>query len=187
MYTIMSEAVVGHDSPHWYAIKTRQEFRAAHELARVCDDVLFLTEQVKDENRHVRTRAIIPRVLFIRTTGAKALEMEADGREHPEMSVPFWIYRYPKENRIQEIPGSSIELLRLLTARDTTKCEIFTKTDFKENQRVRVTGGQFAGYEGYVVRVQKNKHVVVKIEGICMVLLPFIHPDLLAPVSPIAL
>ena len=44
-------------------------------------------------------------------------------------------------------------------------------------------GGPYKGYEGYVQRVRKNKHVIVKIEGVCMVILPFIHPDLLQPVS----
>lgn len=167
------------DKSEWFAIKTRQEFRAERELTPICDEVLFPTETVRVPDRSDRVRAIIPRVLFIRTTPARAIELERQGREHPELSVPFWIYRYPRDNRIQVIPPSSIELIRLLTSDDTTRCEIFTKTDFKENEHVRITGGQFKGYEGYVIRVKKNKHVVVRIEGICLLLLPFIHPDLL--------
>ncbi len=176
-------ATVQVDKPEWFAIKTRQEFRAEEELSKVCDEVLFPKEIVRVPGKHDRTRAIIPRVLFIRTTREKALELERQGREHPELSVPFWIYRYPNDNSIQVIPRSSIELLRLLTADDTTRCEIFTKTEFKENEHVRIIGGQFEGYEGYVVRVKKNKHVIVRIEGICLLLLPFIHPDLLHPIN----
>ena len=48
---------------------------------------------------------------------------------------------------------------------------------------MRVIGGQFKGYEGHVQRVKKNKHVIVKIEGVCLVMLPFIHPDLLEPID----
>lgn len=163
----------------WFAIKTRQDFRAEEELNPRCDELLFPKETVAVPHKRNRVKAIIPRVLFIRTTRDNALQLERDGREHPELSVPFWIYRYPKDNRIQVIPQSSINLLRLLTAEDTTRCEIYNKKKFKENQHVRVVGGPFKGYEGYVVRVKKNKHVVVKIEGVCMVMLPFIHPDLL--------
>lgn len=168
--------------PEWFAIKTRQDFRAEEELAPLCDEVLFPKEVIAVSGKRNRVKAIIPRVLFIRTNSRKALELEKRGREHPELSVPFWIYRYPNDDSIQVIPQSSINLLRLLTADDTTRCEIFNKSDFSVNQHVRVTGGRFEGCEGFVQRVKKNKHVIVRIEGVCMVMLPFIHPDLLEPV-----
>ncbi len=180
------------DPTEWFAIKTRQDFKAEEFLKPLCEEVYFPTETViteakapadKSPTKKKRERAIIPRVLFIKTTEDNAIQLERAGRAHPELSVPFWIYRYPTDNRIQVIPESSIRLLKLLTANDTTRCEVFTKKDFRENQRVRVTGGPFKGYEGFVQRVRKNKHVVVKIEGVCMVLLPFIHPDLLQAVE----
>ena len=167
----------------WFAIRTRQASRAEVELSLVCDEVLYPTEEVKTPDVKGRVKAVIPNVLFIKTTMENALSLEKAGREHPERSIPFWIYRYPKDNRIQSIPESSIHLLRLLTADDKTKCEIFTKTDFKEDQPVHITGGPFAGYTGHVVRVKKNRHVVVRIEGVCLVLLPFIHPDFLQPIN----
>lgn len=167
----------------WFAIKTRMDFKAEEYLKPLCEEVYFPTETIVTEGKRKRERAIIPRVLFIKTTEANAIHLERAGRAHPELSVPFWIYRYPTDNRIQVIPESSIRLLKLLTADDTTRCEVFNKKDFRENQKVKVTGGPFRGYEGYVQRVRKNRHVVVKIEGVCMVLLPFIHPDLLQPVE----
>jgi transcription antitermination factor NusG len=45
--------------------------------------------------------------------------------------------------------------------------------------RVRVTGGPFEGAEGYVVRVKKDRRVMVKISGTCAVLTSFIHPSFL--------
>lgn len=167
----------------WFAIKTRQESRALSELSPVCEKVLFLKEIVRVPGKKNRSKAVIPHVLFIRTTRDTALALEREGRENPERSVTFWIYRYPQDNAIRPIPESSIHLLQLLTSDDTSKCEIFNKKDFMENQRVRITEGNFKGYEGSIVRVKKNKHVVVKIEGICMVLLPFIHPDFLTPIT----
>ena len=167
----------------WFAIRTRQVFDAEQRLEPLCNEVFLPKQQVVGCDRRKRLRAVIPRVLFVRTTLSSLLEMERLGHEVPEANLRFWIYRYPKENRVRPIADKSISLLRLITAPDQTRCEIFRKTDFRVDQPVRVTGGEFEGYEGYVHRVHKNRHVVVKIEGLCMVMLPFIHPDLLQPLE----
>ncbi len=167
--------------PQWFAIKSRQEFKAEETLRQSCEEVFLPQEIITAKGRTPRRRPIIPRVLFIKTTPQNALTLERTARQNPDAAVPFWIYRYPTDNKIQVIPQRSIQLLRLLSATDTQPCEIFNKTDFRENQHVRVIGGPYQGYEGFVHRVKKNKHVIVKIEGICLVMLPFIHPDLLEP------
>ncbi len=163
----------------WFAIRTRQDFRAEEVLRELCDDVFFPKEVVLRPDNSKRVKAVIPHVLFIRTSRDNALALEDAGRRNPERSIRFWIYRYPTDNKIQVIPARSIDLLRLTTSADTSGCEIYNNRNFKENEHVRVTGGPYQGMEGYVQRVRKNKHVIVKIEGICMVMLPFIHPDLL--------
>lgn len=167
----------------WFAIKTRQDFRAEKVLKPLCNEIFFPKYAEDKSDKTKRIKAIIPHVLFIRTTKDNILALEQAGRTNPETTVPFWIYRYPSDNKIQVIPENCINLLRLLTADDTTKCEIFSKKDFKEKEHVRVTGGFYKGYEGYVQRVKKNKHVIVKIEGICLIMLPFIHPDLLEHIN----
>lgn len=171
------------NSLNWYAIKTKQDMRAEKVLNEHCNDIFFPKREVSMPGKHKRVRSMIPHVMFVHTTHEKILELEKMGKENPINYVQFWIYRYPKDNKIQVIPQQSIELLNLLTASDTTRCEIFNKTDFKENQRVRVTGGPFKGYEGSVQRVRKNRHVIVRIEGICLVMLPYIHPDLLETID----
>lgn len=177
------EAMDHNSRLEWFAIKTRQDFKAAEFLKPLCDEVLFPTEEVTAPGKKTRTKAVIPHVLFIKITRERALALEQAGRQHPELSIPFWIYRYPSDDSIQVIPQKSIDLLRLITANDATRCEIFNKQDFKENEHVRITGGIYEGFEGYVQRVKKNKHVIVRIEGICLIMLPFIHPDLLEKID----
>ncbi len=171
------------DTAKWFAIKTRQDFKAERILAEVCEDVFFPKESIKLNNGKSRIRAVIPHVIFIKTTRETAMALEADGRNNVPLSIPMWIYRYPHDNDIQIIPERSINLLRLLTAEDTTKCRIYTVKDFKVQQRVRVIGGVYKGYEGFVKRIAKNKHVIVSIEGVCMVILPYIHPELLVAID----
>lgn len=163
----------------WFAIKTRQDFKAEEVLAESCEEIFFPKERIKMPGGKYREKATIPHVLFIRTTRDKALALEKDGRLSSVASIPFWIYRYPKSPDIQVIPQKSIDLMRLLTADDTAGCRIYTAENFTVDTRVKVTAGQYKGYEGFVKRIGKNRHVVVKIEGVCMVILPFIHPDLL--------
>ena len=163
----------------WFAIKTRQDFRAEEVLKPFCEEVFFPKETVRLQSGRKRKKALIPHVLFIKIEHDEALELEQRSRNLSEIPLTFWIYRFPYDSEIREIPQSTISLLKMLTADDSTQCEIFNKTDFKEKERVRIIGGPYQGYEGFVQRVKKNKHVVVRIEGICLVLLPFIHPDLL--------
>ena len=165
----------------WFAIKTPKDKAAETFLADKCEEVFFPTQTLKTEGKKDRRKAVIPHVLFIKTTAENALDLEQQGRKNPLLSVPFWIYRHPGDNHIQIIPQASIDLLRLLTSDNTSECRIYTGHEFRANQYVRITGGLYQGYEGYIQRVKKNKQVLVKIEGVCMVLLPFIHPDLLLP------
>lgn len=53
----------------------------------------------------------------------------------------------------------------------------------KEGSRVRITGGSFAGVEGVIKRIKKNKHVVVQIEGIAAVAVTFVPASLLQPIE----
>ncbi len=157
-------------------------FEAERLLARECDEVFLPKEKVELTSGITRIRPIIPRLLFIRQTPEKALKIEERGRSADDRMVPLWIYRYEKGGEIQPITDEEIRLVKLLTSNDTTKCEVYGKTDFKKGQHVRITGGPFAGYTGHVQRIKKNKHVIVELTGLCAIALPFIHPDLLQPI-----
>lgn len=167
---------------YWFAVKTQKEFEAEKLLSEECDEVFLPKEKVELSSGVMRIRPIIPRLLFIRQTPVKVLEIEERGRSLTDRMVPLWVYRYEKGGNIQPITDEEIRLVKLLTASDTTKCEVYGKGDFKKGQHVRITGGSFAGYTGHVQRINKNKHVVVELTGLCAIALPFIHPDLLQPI-----
>lgn len=106
----------------WFAIKTRQDFRAEKLLADVCEEVFFPKEYVRLPSGKTRIKAVIPHVLFIKTTHDIALALEAKNRNGSGISVPIWVYRYPHCDEIQIIPQHSIDLLHLLTEDDTSRC-----------------------------------------------------------------
>lgn len=171
------------DSARWYAIRCRRDFEAAETLRDQCPEVFFPTEVHRGPDGHERRRAIIPRVLFVRAEKDQILELERKSREGRSRVPSFWIYRNERAGEVRAIPTREIELMKMLTAQGDEHCELYRRTDFENGQKVRVTAGPYAGLEGYVHRVRKNRHVVVKIEGICAVLLPFIHPGLLQAIE----
>lgn len=165
--------------PRWYAIRTRHEPRAEDILSPRCDEVFFPAKVRPLPGGKTRRKALIPHVLFIRTTRDNALLLEHQGRTLQSGSIPFWIFRYPNDPRIAEISQKSIDLLRLLTAEEGEECQIYAPKVFTPGEQVRVIGGLYEGYEGFVKRINRDRRVVVEIEGVCMVILPFIEPELL--------
>ena len=54
---------------------------------------------------------------------------------------------------------------------------------FRKGQRVRVTGGLFAGVEGEFIRVKNDRRVMVSIQGVMAVATTYIHPSLIEPLD----
>lgn len=54
---------------------------------------------------------------------------------------------------------------------------------FRKGQRVRVTGGIFAGVEGEFIRVKNDRRVMVSIQGVMAVATTYIHPSLIEPLD----
>lgn len=49
-------------------------------------------------------------------------------------------------------------------------------------ERVRVIAGPFAGIEGYIKRIQKNKRLLVVLDGVCAIMSSYIPRRFLEPV-----
>ncbi len=166
-------------SKAWYALKVSRPFEAQGRLKERGVETYLPVEMVKREDGSMRRYPLVPKLLFIRTTRENGENLEAESRVEGSGLPSFWIYRYHRGGEIQPIRDEEMRLFRLLTADDPLRCEVYHKAEFRIGDRLRVTGGPFAGYEGYARRIRKNKHIVVEIEGVCAIALPFIHPDLL--------
>lgn len=49
----------------------------------------------------------------------------------------------------------------------------------KKGQRVRIIGGPLAGLEGEFMRINGDRRVVIRLEGVVSIMMTFIHPSLL--------
>ena len=169
-------------SPRWFALKSSRPVALADALDARGVETYVPMETVRKQDGSLKRKPLIPKLLFMRSDPEQAGRIETEARQGESDLFPFWIYRYRNHSEIQPIGEAEFRLFRLLTAEDSLRCEIYRKEEFKVGDRLRVTGGPFAGYEGYARRIRKNKHIVVEIEGLCAIALPFIHPDLLEKV-----
>ena len=171
------------DQPRLYAGKTSRPVRASEVLEDRGVETYLPMSVTKRPDGSLQRKPMIPKLLFLRSTPDEARHIEAEARNIENGIPSLWIYRYKRGADIQPIGEAEFRLFRLLTADDSLRCEIYHKEEFKVGDRIRVIGGPFAGYEGYARRIRKNKHIVVEIEGLCAIALPFIHPDLLEKVN----
>ena len=171
------------DSTFWYAVRTSSPFRAIDSLKERGVETYIALAGERQGNGTVKTRPLISKLFFMKSEAENAREIEKESRMEGSKMPPIWIYRYSSGSDIQPISDKEFRLFRLLTAEDSMRCEVYHKEEYKIGDRLRVKGGPFAGYEGYARRIRKNKHVVVEIEGICAIALPFIHPDMLEKVD----
>lgn len=60
-----------------------------------------------------------------------------------------------------------------------------TTTAYKRGDKVRITGGLFAGVEGELMRIKGDRRVVVAIQGFMAVATAYIHPSLVEKIDPV--
>lgn len=163
----------------WFALRTRNPERAEQQLSPWCEQTYLPKEKIRTPDGKIRQRLVIPRILFISTDEETAIAIERESRELPGRNEPVYLYRNADGSRPGTISPREMQLMMLLTADNDLRCEVYQKDNIREGDRVRVISGPFEGYEGYARRIRKNRHIVVEIEGICAVALPYIHPSLL--------
>ena len=171
------------DIPRWYAVKSSRPVMLAEKLNDLKIETYLPVEILKRPDGSLKKKPLIPKLLFIKTSCGVASKIENESRNSVGGLPSLWIYRYHGRREIQPIGEAEFRLFRLLTAEDSMRCEVYHKEEFKVGDRLRVKDGPFKGYEGYARRIKKNKHIIVEIEGMCAIALPFIHPDLLEKVA----
>ena len=81
------------------------------------------------------------------------------------------------------IQDREMKIFRLVTSGSEGIEYLDTEYNFKQGQRVRVIAGEFEGAEGTIVRIKKDRRLVVTITGICAVATPHLSPEILQKIS----
>ena len=82
----------------------------------------------------------------------------------------------PKQSEIMIVPDNQMNnFIRVASAQDDKVFFLnYEELNDKTNKRVRIIDGYFAGVEGIIKRINRNKRVVVQIEGVAAVAIAFV-------------
>ena len=83
---------------------------------------------------------------------------------------------------IMRVPDPEMENFLRVARVEDDRVMFLDYNDFisKVGRRVRINEGHFAGVEGVIKRIKKNKHVVVQIEGVAAVAITFVPASFLS-------
>lgn len=131
--------------------------------------VRYEEKTVGGEKKTVR-KPVISSLIFLRTFSENLVDIER------ELTSKVALYRYRKSRQVAVIPDREMDIFKMVTSVsnnnwDYVDAEAMT---FRLEDRVRVTGGEFEGAEGYIKRIKGNRRLVVAIEGIVAIATTYI-------------
>ena len=152
---------------HWYALKVFWR----------------RTEPLKDmfDERGVEYYAqnILPSYMFVRIDekGIEKLRAECFGK--------LYVYADLKTKKPTVVPDRELEIFRIVCSSGDTGLEFLDDdpSKYRKGDKVRVIDGPFKGAEGYVVRIKKDRRLVVTISGVAAVATSYIPQELLEKVN----
>ena len=166
---------------NWYVLKTsyNREIRLENELQAEGIET-FIPMQCREVSKEQYKQRIeevaIHNLVFVKST-TEILDEFIRKSKHPitylknlSTGTTAIISEKEMQNFIL-ITKSKIEGLRFLDENIDRFCT--------GDKKVRVTGGMFDGLEGYVIRIRRDRKLVIRIEGITAVAVAGIHASLL--------
>lgn len=172
---------------NWYALKVfyNKVFEIEKVLTEAGVESYIPTKEVvvdvKGVKKQIR-KVILPSLMFFRST-----EEFACGLQQKLMDRAMVYSNLEKRPNRRPAPISDEEMrnFRLVVSAGDEGLEFFADDymQYKDGQKVRVTGGVFEGAEGVVKRIKHNRRLTVTLKGVCMVATSFIDPALLECVN----
>lgn len=165
---------------HWYALKVFYN-RVVYLRSLFPEDVETYTpmqtvEQYERGQLSYVEKQLIPSLLFVRCSEDWLVKFK---HEH---NADFMYYAEPDSSRPGAIPDNEMRSFILVTSADAGRDVKYFGADapeYRTGDRVRVTGGIYAGAEGYIKRIKKDRKLIVSVTGVAVVAVSYIHPDFL--------
>lgn len=168
----------------WYAL--RVSYSRELKLKAVLDDHGFENfipmsyKMVEKDGQRKRVRVpAIHNLVFVHACYALLRALHDDPATRP----PFYFLCQRGTRNPIVIPDAQMRNF-LLVAGTEDESLLYLSPDeipFHKGRRVRVLSGPFAGAVGTMVRLRKDRRVVVEVQGVMAVATTFIHPSLLQP------
>jgi len=166
------------DGTRWYALKVVHLKSLLP--AGIESYVPLHTVETHEQGRLAyKEEPLIPSLLFVRCTAEWLVNFKHDHNED------FMYYTAPEKKTPGPIRDEEMRSFILVTSAEAGRNAQYFGADAPEyhtGDRVRVTGGIYAGAEGYIKRIKKDRKLIVAVSGIAVVAVSYIHPDFLEKV-----
>lgn len=177
---------------HWYALRTTygREKKAYNYLLEQGVKAFYPTIKIVKEikgKRKTMSVSRLPNMFF-----AYGTERELSTYVFDNTNLPFlrFYYRHYHEGRVVRktpmiVPDDQMKTLRIICQAESS--DTYVTPDcihmFEHGQRVRVTGGAFAGAEGRVARFKRQQRVGVCIDGLLTMVTAYVPSSYLQPID----
>jgi hypothetical protein len=167
---------------HWYPMRVtyNRELRVKETLdALNIQNFLPVRQLVVERSGHRRLEMVpvIHNLLFIRSTRERITELKMTNADCSPLRYMMTRPRTADERpQIIQVPDRQMEnFIRVASAPQERVLFLdYADVAHKVGRRVMVCEGDFAGVEGVVKRVKKNRHVVVELDGVTAVAIAFV-------------
>lgn len=165
----------------WYALRIFKNFAAAREELTAAGFDTFIPYRVEESLQggvQYEEVPLIASLIFVRTT-------QAFVRTYWYAHLPHvMFYKDFESGNPATIPDVEMEAFMKLTSPLEPGAVLFDNDspEFHKGQRVRIREGKFAGYEGNIYRIGKDRKVIVKVTDHFSFRLD-IHPRFLEPIE----
>lgn len=179
---------------HWYPMRVTysREMLAKDYLDSIGIESFIPMRYVPIKGKHPRHRELKPAItslIFIRSSQKSITELKMTKRELNSLRYIMTPVLDDKNNVIRKeiltVPDKQMDNFIKVASVNDDRVFYMENLDFagKPGQRVKVVEGDFAGVEGTIKRVKKNKCVVVQIENVAAVAIAFLPAAFLLPLD----
>ena len=179
---------------HWYPMRVTysREMLAKEYLDSIGVESFIPMRYVPIKGKHPRHRELKPAItslIFIRSCQKDITELKMTKRELNSLRYIMTPVLDDNNNVIRRdiltVPDKQMDNFIKVASVNDDRIFYMENLDFagKPGQRVKVVEGDFAGVEGTIKRVKKNKCVVVQIENVAAVAIAFLPAAFLLPIE----
>lgn len=162
------------------ALKGEEHLAAARKLARLPEGGRADSRLVREGPVIYKRVPMVKSLIFVRADGTEILQVIDMLKGPADLDKPEgFVYRTADWQEPSIIPDRQMAMFRLVTSSGDSGLKFFSADDlsyFKQGEKVRVIEGPLKGAEGYIRRIQKNRRLLVAIEGIVAVTTSYIPP-----------
>ena len=175
------------DMVRWYPMRVtyNRELKVNDSLKQLSIETFLPVRQQLVERAGKRRYEEVPLVrslLFVHASRQAITDLKMT---RPECSPLRYMMTRPLDPRqqpqVMTVPDRQMENFIRVASADASRVMFldYTAVAVKLGRRVMIVDGDFAGVEGVVKRIKKNRHVVVELEDVAAVAIAFVPPAFL--------